>query len=734
MRGEAAPQMKAGAVADLFVQNQPAGTEKRSFVNQAVHSVVGVVWSGESNTRNELENYTSQLVTAIPLFVGGGRGMVASSIMFGLNQAKVGDSTEHQIEDFGLGALKGAGTKAVFDHFGAKKDWNFAAKGVAMGASSRGIDVALTRETWFDQNGAFQPMAGARSTTFSMFHPAALATDVVTFGAAHYGMKFGNVLSKGAIEASPLLQNALTGTTFGFTSGALGEVQRQLTDPNASFDPLMILARGGASAATMTLAGAAGFKLTDRDSRPVVQPKTEPFTALDGFTARVSRIRSLLGGTEVGGNGTDLTSPRTTPDVIGTSHPTPAEPLYDIVGLETTTSVAAEAKARGTSQPSTTPEVTRVETPQSSTTAEVARVETPQPSTTPEVTRVETPQPSTREAAPVETPKASTPEAKPEAARSSAPEARTVKGLAEVNRAIDQLPDDVAGPMREFLNVKPGSKQFKARLKLMEDVLSLPPEIRSSNDLSGIDQVFRSGLASLVPSSVKSGLEVASEHMRKIQQSERLELRREQRSQRQEDLIREQLADLPPQPECDSLEEFLQHHQIEQRTSAKQRIDLDLAAQLVREHSGPEQELAVLNGNRPIAMLGAGGETLVLLMEKPIGETGHRVLKITFTEWQPEYGDRKMADGRTLDAKCNLLTSDPIGDRATGQAMFYTQEVLDTNVGPADLVQFNIDLANSGYFWVDHDTAKSKQVGVDSTGRLVLLDYGAVSALKEGSY
>jgi len=291
MKGISPPQ-DAGA-ADLLMHNQQKEEpENRSILNDAVHKVVGTVWHSQSNTRNEIEGYTSQLITAVPLFIGGGRGIAASALLFGLNQAKVGDTTIHQIEDFGLGALKGAGTKLVFDHFGAKSDWNFATKGVAMGASSRGLDVALTRQTWFDHNDTPQPSAGIQSTFFSMFHPAALATDVITFGVAHYGNKLGNVWSKGAIEASPLLQNTLTGTTFGFTSGALGEMQHQMNDPKEGFDPWKILARGGASAVTMSAAAAAGFKLTDPSHLPVVQLKTERFKTLDWLNPSASQIGS----------------------------------------------------------------------------------------------------------------------------------------------------------------------------------------------------------------------------------------------------------------------------------------------------------------------------------------------------------------------------------------------------------------------------------------------------------
>lgn len=262
--------------ADFLVRpEQAVESEKRTMLQEAVHSAVGLVCPSESQTRNDVETFASQLIAAVPLFIGGSRGFLATTTLFGFNQAKYDDTTSHQIQDFALGALKGVGTKAMFNHFGAKNNWNLADKGIAMGASSRGMEVGLNRETWFNQAGSFQPFSGLGTTAKSMLHPAALATDVLTFGAAHYGVKFANVLSKGAMEASPLWRHAVTGTTFGFSSGALGEVHRQLCDPNGDFDPLKIVARGGASAATMTLAGAAGFKLTHSADVHVVQQRTD---------------------------------------------------------------------------------------------------------------------------------------------------------------------------------------------------------------------------------------------------------------------------------------------------------------------------------------------------------------------------------------------------------------------------------------------------------------------------
>jgi len=280
MNRDSAPQLSVAA--DLLVQSQPGGTENRSVLNQAIHNVVGTVWHDEqSQVRNEFEGCASQFITAVPLFVAGSRGYIASGILSGLNQARLGDSTGHQLEDLSLGALKGVATKATFDHFGAKK-WNFAAKGVTMGAFSRVVDVGLTRQTYDNGIGS-----GLQSTLLSGVHPVSLLTDVAVFGVAHYGLKLGKAIP--AIEARPLLANALNGTMFGFTSGALGEVQRQWNDPSEHFDPLKVLARASASAATMTLAAGTGFKLTEAAGmQPVVrQPTTTELAAAESLSTKI---------------------------------------------------------------------------------------------------------------------------------------------------------------------------------------------------------------------------------------------------------------------------------------------------------------------------------------------------------------------------------------------------------------------------------------------------------------
>jgi serine/threonine protein phosphatase PrpC len=317
MQGKKAPL--GAATADLLLQSAQADQkpEQRTLVTGAIHWGVSQFGVGESNTRNNIEDFVGNVATAVPLFMSGGRGLALSGVMFGLNQAKWGDTTTHQLEDASLGVIKGLGTKAVFDHFGARKDMNFAAKGVTMGALSRGLGVGLTRETWFDQAGNFQPLAGAENTTLSMFHPVALATDIATFGAAHFGIKGANWLTNGLVEKSPLVQTALTGTTFGFTSGALGEVHRQFTDPKAHFDPLAILGKGGLSAAEMTIAGGLGHKFSDPTAPNLFQPKTERFTGFDWFTGALGRAKEKVSQSAALARGQDLGMVLASGDVKG---------------------------------------------------------------------------------------------------------------------------------------------------------------------------------------------------------------------------------------------------------------------------------------------------------------------------------------------------------------------------------------------------------------------------------
>jgi hypothetical protein len=277
-----------------------------SILRHAIDSVVETVWGGKQSTaRNVVEEGLTEFTTAVPLFMGGARAYALTAALYGLNQTKCGDATGNQIEDFALGAAKGLASKTTFDYIGAKTNWNFALKGVVMGASSRAWDVGLTRQTYVGADGNTDVFGGLEKVATTSLNPIALGTDVATFGVAHAASK-----ALGArLSASPMLSSVFTGSTFGFTSGALSEIQRE-HQSNEGFDFGKVLASAGEQSVIMGGASAAGFKLTAAAHLPQVvrsasasnettrtqsAPYAVPTDGLNAVKERAQAIWSALG-------------------------------------------------------------------------------------------------------------------------------------------------------------------------------------------------------------------------------------------------------------------------------------------------------------------------------------------------------------------------------------------------------------------------------------------------------
>lgn len=252
-----------------------AGAEpRRSYLQEGVHDCVGLIWHDErSQARAKVEDLAAQFVTTVPLFIGGARGFAVSAAFDALNEAKVGDTAQHQWEDAGLGVTKGLMTKGAFEYIGKRNTWNFAQKGMAMGASFRSLDRGLSRET-YNINGQTNILGGLEQMAASALNPSALVTDVAMYGVARFGLSAADagraMLGAPEFSISRRAANMLAGTAFGFTSGAFGEVQRQSRLPHHPYDVGAILEQGASSALTTSLAAGAGYELTARSVEPVV--------------------------------------------------------------------------------------------------------------------------------------------------------------------------------------------------------------------------------------------------------------------------------------------------------------------------------------------------------------------------------------------------------------------------------------------------------------------------------
>lgn len=229
-----------------------------SLLGSAIDDVTSLVWHGKDNkTRNLVDSCMTMLLETAPLFCPG-RGMLAASVgINALAQMHRGTSLSTMAVDGTLGGLMGGAQKLTFDAIGAS-NLSLAPKALAMGVSSRLLQMGLNRQTYVDANtGRYNFAAGLSDLATSTFNPANLAADVVVFGLSDGIFKKLNASTDGALARSPLAMNIATGTTFGFTSGVTGEIIRE-RNAHQGFNIGQILEQGGISAAVTGIAAIPG--------------------------------------------------------------------------------------------------------------------------------------------------------------------------------------------------------------------------------------------------------------------------------------------------------------------------------------------------------------------------------------------------------------------------------------------------------------------------------------------
>lgn len=249
-------------------EKEPSSSDSsRSVLSLAAHEIAGAFVSEESSTRTNIERHVTDFVKAVPLFIGGSRGLILSSIVFGVDEVK----TDHAffsgstVAEAGFGLAKGFVTKSVFDAVGSK-DWGFLRKGWALGASSRFIDTTLTPANYVT-DGHIDILGGIKKGAINAGDLQALGVDALTFGTC---AALPGFLGRTAPTASPTALASLVGGSFGFASGVLGETQHQLHEGKTNVSD--ILAAGAVGAGEMAAAAALGHKLT---KSPVTSSNSE---------------------------------------------------------------------------------------------------------------------------------------------------------------------------------------------------------------------------------------------------------------------------------------------------------------------------------------------------------------------------------------------------------------------------------------------------------------------------
>ena len=200
--------------------------EKQGLLEAGIDNALSLAWTrdkGAVETRREVSHYAAGMVKTAALFMPGRYGVIATAGANMLDQAKAGDTLQNQLTDAGLGAAKGLALRGAF---AASNKFNFSpvAKGLTLGISNRALELGMDRNTYLDpKTGEYSMQTGLSKTLSGTFNNRALATDVIIFAGAH---KLQSSLF-GDLSKSPFLATLVNGGTFGMTSGAIGEINRQ---------------------------------------------------------------------------------------------------------------------------------------------------------------------------------------------------------------------------------------------------------------------------------------------------------------------------------------------------------------------------------------------------------------------------------------------------------------------------------------------------------------------------
>jgi len=223
----------AGAIPDSAKfqpgQGQAGGQQHlRSYLDTALHPLAEAVTSSDKGA-DEMSGYMRGFVKTVPIFMKGKLALPALAISYIADEAKVGDTAQHQLVDAGLGLGKGALIKTTFSVFEGR-GMTPGATGMALGIMNRGSDSLLTRNNYYDSKGEFSLSQGLGRTLTVTANPGAMLIDAAAFGAndVMFATMFNK--SRGMVAYKPSLTYTLSAGTMGATSGFGRELDRQLRE------------------------------------------------------------------------------------------------------------------------------------------------------------------------------------------------------------------------------------------------------------------------------------------------------------------------------------------------------------------------------------------------------------------------------------------------------------------------------------------------------------------------
>lgn len=340
------PQAPDSSHAMLKEVQQPL---HKSYLQTGVDTVLDATIGSNSAVGKEISRYAPGFLQTAALFTPGRSAFAVSMALGAANEVRVGDSLEMQLTEFGMGAAKGAATKALFNQVGNSNImssglWSVPAKGVVLGVSGRAIDVGLTPQNWLNAQGNFDATQGLGRTLSTAFDPKSLALDAAIFGVAHGATSGINKLSGGFLDRSQALRNIAMGTTFGVTGGATSELMAQ--SQRGSYDWGEIAKRGiyqgivdGVASAPGAFYGARNVPLAES------KPNGNGNTLKEAIADKRAEIKETL--SEAVESADDLTKKTALAAAIGLTAIEPTSKLMSSPVEAATTHIVTEQQVTG---------------------------------------------------------------------------------------------------------------------------------------------------------------------------------------------------------------------------------------------------------------------------------------------------------------------------------------------------------------------------------------------------
>lgn len=209
----------------------------------------------DDETRKQVNHYTAEFFKTASLFASPKVGMYSAVALYGLDNVRTDQNLVDGSVDFAIGGAKGAAVRTMFTH--VSKNMEFAAaKGVAMGAVSRGADVVFSRQM------IENPADSMAKLRMEVVNPTLWAYDAATFVGAESLFGAANRMTRGAIKRSPLAGSMTMGFSFGAVNGGSGEIIRQ-QQAGEDFDITKVLKHTALDGGVGALGAGFGVKASD---------------------------------------------------------------------------------------------------------------------------------------------------------------------------------------------------------------------------------------------------------------------------------------------------------------------------------------------------------------------------------------------------------------------------------------------------------------------------------------